>query len=374
MPELPEVETVRRGLASALELPGLAKAVPDILAGRRPGIDLSSLPRLQECHFQRSTLRYPLPIAGLQALRGSYLLAVERRSKYLWLYFSRDGRTCEADQASKDRPRSNSEAASEAANGARWAEEHKLYRLTIHLGMTGVLRVLPELPEPARHDHIWLRFALRTAKASAEHMGSRDAYLLYNDVRRFGFWELQDWQQLSEAADCSSASQLGLEPLPLTSYREQAALSLALLQGEHPAAVAGTDLAPMLYRSSRRLLRELKPWLLEGKAVCGLGNIYCSESLWHAALSPFRRTGSLSRARAERLAAAIQQTIAAAIEAGGTTLKDFRSAEGRPGYFRHELRVYGRAGAACRRPGCKGKIVKCTQGQRATYYCPECQN
>ncbi|MEM9423945.1 MAG: bifunctional DNA-formamidopyrimidine glycosylase/DNA-(apurinic or apyrimidinic site) lyase [Spirochaetota bacterium] len=342
MPELPEVETVRRGLVSALG---------PLLHGLNPerGRDVSQLPQVQEWYFARENLRYPLPIDRLRSLVGSRLLALERRSKYLLLYFVRD--------QSAIIPFTEF-----LRNIGTWGPNLGLCRVVIHLGMTGVLRLLPELPEiPGKHDHLW---------ACIQGCGTH--YLLYNDVRRFGFWDYQDFSP--SGGRFAPLASLGPEPIPWEQYCEQAPITLAL------AASSGSNgktnnpslsLGQHLYGASRKVGRKLKPWLLDGKAVCGVGNIYCSESLWLARLSPQRLACTLSRKQAGTLGEAIEQIIAAAIMAGGTTLRDFRSSAGKPGYFQQELRAYGREGENCLR--CAGRIRKIVQNQRATYFCPRCQ-
>jgi len=115
----------------------------------------------------------------------------------------------------------------------------------------------------------------------------------------------------------------------------------------------------------------VKQFLMNGEIVTGVGNIYASEALFHAGIHPSRSAGQISTPRWERLAKSIRFTLERAIDSGGSTLRDFVSAEGRPGYFQHRHAVYGRAGKAC--PACKTKIRTLRQGQRSTFFCPRCQ-
>ena len=388
MPELPEVETVRRGLAAALGLPFHRKSAEQ---GENP-IEFAALPELRRWHFARSTLRYPLPIPALEGIKGMRLLAIERRSKYLLLYFMR--------QNPDFTPESGS--GSWLANFPSWAARLQLCRVLVHLGMSGRLRITNAQPEPAKHDHLWLQLTRSTgflkAAGFASHEG-RDFYLIYNDTRRFGFWMLEGWQNSANTKNNGNAPQgpfcrVGPEPLPLEEYHFHAPLTLAWHKAEmdcsatntNPIALENGKLGEWLYHISRmrpsqgshpmlgpRTLRKIKPWILEGRAVCGVGNIYCCESLWRAGISPHKSTHSLNPAEAETLADALQQCISDAIAAGGTTIRDFHSVAGESGYFQQELCVYQRTGQQCLRPGCTTKIEKCTQGQRSTFYCPSCQ-
>ena len=123
----------------------------------------------------------------------------------------------------------------------------------------------------------------------------------------------------------------------------------------------------------------LKAALLDQTLIAGLGNIYVSEALWRAGLSPRRAAGTIASAngkvsqRAERLASAIRSVIADAIEAGGSSLRDYVHADGSLGYFQHSFSVYDREGEPCRKPGCKGTVARIVQSGRSTFYCPLCQ-
>jgi formamidopyrimidine-DNA glycosylase len=154
----------------------------------------------------------------------------------------------------------------------------------------------------------------------------------------------------------------------------------------HPM-LAGLGIEPTGNELGGRLLADLfrgrkaplKAALLDQRLIAGLGNIYASEALWRAGLSPRRRAGTLAagagrpNARASRLAASIRSVIAEAIEAGGSSLRDHAGADGQPGYFQHSFSVYDREGEACRRPGCGGRIRRIVQAGRSTFHCPRCQ-
>ena len=364
MPELPEVETVRSGLAKAF---GFQQSSSNWVA------NISELPRLQGWHFARPNLRYPLPMEKLHGLNGAFLLSIERRSKFLLLYFSHI------------LPPPNIALHELGQNIQTWGPKLQLSRVVIHLGMTGVLRILPALPhELGKHDHLWALFhvASNAAPENVEQQTQGESqteqhYLLYNDVRRFGSWGYQELAEFSQTVQPFGS--LGCEPIPLEQYRLQAPLTLALADAEKtPKPVAFNRscrsfvaLAEHLYHSSRKTRRPIKPWLLDGKVVCGVGNIYCCESLWLAGIQPQKSACELSYRQAIKLAEAIATTISAAIKAGGTTLKDFRSSTGKPGYFQQKLCVYGREGKGC--PSCNQAITKLVQAQRPTYYCPQCQ-
>jgi formamidopyrimidine-DNA glycosylase len=129
--------------------------------------------------------------------------------------------------------------------------------------------------------------------------------------------------------------------------------------------------ANYLFQRSRKRKQAIKPFIMDSKIVVGVGNIYASEALFQAGIRPTMAAGRVSRARYERLVLAIKNVLSAAIESGGTTLRDFTNGEGKPGYFQQELQVYGRAGEKCR--VCGRTIKQIQQAQRASYYCPNCQ-
>ena len=202
--------------------------------------------------------------------------------------------------------------------------------LIVHLGMSGNLRVLPAATPLLKHDHVELQldsgFTLRL-----------------NDPRRFG----SCLYTTDDPARHPLLRELAPEPL-------EPAFDGAYLQGV-----------------TRRRRVAIKPLLLNGRLISGVGNIYASEALFRARIRPRRAARSLTLAECLRLAAAIRRVLAAAIRAGGTTLRDYVGADGDPGFFRQKLYVYERAGLPCRR--CRTSIRQVTQGQRSTYYCPRCQ-
>jgi formamidopyrimidine-DNA glycosylase len=274
VPELPEVETVVRGLRPCLE-------------GRR-------LVRVEQ---RRADLRFPLPPKFASRLRGRVVRHVGRRAKYIVIYLD-DGQV-----------------------------------LLCHLGMSGrVLLVDRDAPPPGRHDHIIL----------ATDQGQE---IRYNDARRFGMMDLTD--------------EVGLVGHPL----------LANL-GPEPLSNSfnGPELAKRL--AGKRV--SIKAALMDQRVVAGLGNIYVSESLFLAGLSPRRQAYTVQGGRAERLAAAIRDVLTRAIDAGGSSLRDYVQTDGELGYFQHAWAVYDRAGESC--PGCDcdhsgGGIRRIVQSGRATYYC-----
>ena len=208
--------------------------------------------------------------------------------------------------------------------------------LLVHLGMTGTLRVMPADTPVRVHDHVDIVLG--------------DRVLRFNDPRRFG---LVLWHADGEGAVLSSAhfSKLGAEPF-----------------SEDFDVPRGGRL---LHRLSRDRIVSVKAFLLAGEAVVGVGNIYASESLFRARIDPRTAAGRISLPRYERLAQAIRETLAAAIEKGGSTLRDFVGADGASGYFQLDYFVYDRAGAPCR--VCATPIRAIRQGQRSTFHCPRCQ-
>ncbi|GHE46053.1 formamidopyrimidine-DNA glycosylase [Camelimonas fluminis] len=301
MPELPEVETVRLGLAPVLTGATIARV-----------------------EINRPNLRFPFPDSFANRLTGQTVISLGRRAKYLL-----------ADLSSGE-------------------------VLAMHLGMTGRFTIhAPDggpaeaqetvsspgafyynnviTPQgagaPSPHDHVLL------------HLGS-GATIVYNDARRFGFMEL-----VARAALDSHPlfRNIGVEPLGN-------ALSGGLLR----QLIAGKA-AP------------LKAALLDQRLIAGLGNIYVSEALHRAGLSPYRKAGTLDEVEAGRLAGVIRDVLTEAVAAGGSTLKDFHHADGALGYFQHAFRVYDRAGSPCPTPGCNGVITRAVQSGRSTFWCESCQ-
>jgi formamidopyrimidine-DNA glycosylase len=273
MPELPEVEVTRRGIAPDLE----QKTVERVI-------------------LRTPSLRYPLSPTLPSLLEGQTLLQVLRRGKYLLLHF---------------------------AHG----------HLLIHLGMSGSLRLVPASLPPEKHDHVDLVFRI----------GRMAIALRLRDPRRFG-------AMLWIAGDPS------LHPL-------LAVLGIEPLDEEFTAAWLRRELAG--------LKAAIKPTLMDGHRVVGIGNIYASESLFRAGINPRTPAGRISLARLERLVPVIKATLTAAIAAGGSSLRDFIHSDGSSGYFQQQYFVYGRTGEPCR--VCATPVKEIRQGQRATFYCPRCQ-
>ncbi len=270
MPELPEVETTRRGLEPRV----VGRTIRDVVV-------------------RNAGLRWPVTTNLASRLRGERVLAIRRRGKYLLF----------------DCPRGH---------------------LLVHLGMSGRLTVVPEDSPVKPHDHVDVRLESREA-------------LRLNDPRRFGamLWIT------GPAERHALLRRLGLEPFD------------AGFTGEARQALA----------RGRRV--AVKHFLMNARLVTGVGNIYASEALFHARIHPTTSAGRISLERWRRLADAVRATLSRALEAGGTTLRDFVSAEGRPGYFLAECAVYGREGLPCR--ACKRPVRALRQGQRSTFYCPGCQ-
>ena len=200
----------------------------------------------------------------------------------------------------------------------------------LHLGMSGRLRIVPADTPVATHDHL-------------DIVLENDWAIRFNDTRRFGsvFW---------------------LEGAPET---------FSLLAHLGPEPLGDAFDGDWLYARSRGKRASVKTFIMDSATVVGVGNIYAQESLFLAGIHPSRPAGRISEARYQRLALAIRSVLAKAIEAGGTTLRDFTSADGQPGYFAQQLLVYGRAGEPC--PQCAEPLRGGRHGQRSTVYCPRCQ-
>ncbi|MDO9384035.1 MAG: bifunctional DNA-formamidopyrimidine glycosylase/DNA-(apurinic or apyrimidinic site) lyase [Hyphomicrobiaceae bacterium] len=294
MPELPEVETVRRGLEPLIE-------------GQR-------IVRVEQ---RRPDLRFPLPENFAARLEGKTITTLARRAKYLQMRLS-SGET-----------------------------------LVMHLGMTGrftvsqtksTARTKPgnfthEAGEHAKHDHVVFHLKSGTV-------------VTYNDARRFGFMLLMSQDELETHP---LFAHLGVEPFG----NEFNADYLA-----RRAAGKGVD---------------LKAFLMDQRIVAGLGNIYVCEALHRAGLSPNRGAKSLADRkgrptdRAERLVPAVKSVLTEALAAGGSTLRDYRHANGELGYFQHSFSVYGRTAKPCKKPGCRGIVRRSVSGGRSTFFCSACQ-
>ena len=286
MPELPEVETVRRGLEP-------------VLAGAR----------LTRVEARRPDLRFAFPEGFVQTLSGATILSLDRRAKYLLAPLDR-GLT-----------------------------------LVMHLGMSGRFEIAqPEgtirpgefhyAPDPnPKHAHVVFE----------TEAGGR---VTYYDPRRFGFMGLIE---TGAVADHPWFAAMGPEPL-----------SEAFDANRLVAAFKGRKQGP-------------KTLLLDQRTVAGLGNIYVCEALHRSGISPFRPAGSIARRRLPPLVAHIREILAEAIEAGGSSLKDFAQTDGALGYFQHRFRVYDREGEPCPTPGCCGTIAREVQAGRSTFYCATCQ-
>jgi formamidopyrimidine-DNA glycosylase len=269
MPELPEVETTRRGLEP-------------YVVGRS----------IATVEVRERRLRWPIAHDLTRRLAEQRIEGLERRGKYL-LFRTAAG------------------------------------TLVVHLGMSGSLRYLPALLAHGAHDHVDLHFVGGGA-------------LRFHDPRRFGSFHL-------------------------TRSPERHALLRSL--GPEPL---GPDFdADYLWQACRGRRVAIKPHLMNGRVVVGVGNIYANEALFRAGIHPARGAGRIARTRFEPLVACVRAVLTDAIEDGGTTLRDYVSGDAAPGYFRSRLRVYERAGEPC--VGCGTPIRRRVLGQRASYFCPRCQ-
>lgn len=282
MPELPEVETVRRGLSPAME--GVV---------------------IERADVNRPDLRWPFPDRMAERLTGQRVDRLRRRSKYIL-----------ADLGSGE-------------------------TLLIHLGMSGRMTVsgdplgqfVHDHPAAQKHDHVVFHMA-------------NGARITFNDPRRFGAMDLLP---TATAEQHKLLSVLGPEPLG-NDFHEQHLID----------AFKGKN-------------TPVKSALLDQRIVAGLGNIYVCEALYRARVSPRRKTGHISAPRVAALVPIIRDVLQEAIEAGGSSLRDFRQADGELGYFQHSFDVYGREGALCRTDGCDAMIQRITQSGRSSFYCTQCQ-
>ena len=282
MPELPEVETVRRGLQPAMQDQKIMRA-----------------------EVNRPDLRWPFPPNMAQRLTGARVLRLWRRSKYILL----DLDTQET--------------------------------LIVHLGMSGRMLVsgqqigefYQEHPAPEKHAHVVF------------HM-ENETRVTFNDARRFGAMDLAPTAEVEMHKMLSS---LGQEPL--SNYLDDTYLA---------AALAGRN-------------TPIKSALLDQRLIAGLGNIYVCEVLFRAKISPMRRAKDLPKSQVGSLVPIIRTVLEEAIEAGGSSLKDYRQTGGELGYFQNSFHVYDRESEPCKHAGCGGTIARVSQSGRSSFYCPTCQ-
>lgn len=280
MPELPEVETVRRGLVASMEGTVIERA-----------------------DVNRPDLRWPFPDAMAARLAGARVTALRRRSKYILIDLD-SGET-----------------------------------LLVHLGMSGRMTVSGDPlgqfhhthPPAQKHDHVVLHMA-------------NGARVTFNDPRRFGAMDL-----FATGAGHWLLDKLGPEPLA-NDFNE-----------------------PYLIGALTTRNTPIKTALLDQSVVAGLGNIYVCEALHRAGINPTRKARQVSDTRIGALVPIIRDVIAEAIEAGGSSLRDFRQADGELGYFQHVFKAYDREGHPCPTPGCAGTIRRIVQSGRSTFYCAQCQ-
>ena len=270
MPELPEVETIRRGIA------------PHVV-GRT----------IERVVVRDRRLRWPIIRGFEKKLAGRTIKAVDRRGKYLLLDLGGD-------------------------------------RVILHMGMTGNLALVEPTRPVKKHDHLDLELA-------------GDLVLRFNDSRRFG---AALWWPASHPTHM-------------------------LLKHMGPEPFAGEFSADYLFRLSRGRRAAVKNFVMDGRVVVGVGNIYAVEALYRGGVRPMRPAGRVTGAEYGKLVKAVRDVLNDAIAAGGTTFRDFLDSQGEPGYFVQKLFVYDRAGQPCRR--CRTPIRRLVIGQRSSYYCPRCQ-
>jgi formamidopyrimidine-DNA glycosylase len=272
MPELPEVETVCRGLGQMLQ-------------GHK----------IVRVELNRPGLRYPFPPLMAERLENSCVTQIERRAKYILLHTDL---------------------------GYTWL---------IHLGMSGRIYELTGMA--GKHDHVVVHLS----------DGRRIAYC---DPRRFGFMDLILRSDINKSVHLEH---LGVEPL------------------------ADDLTAGYFHQLLAKSRRPIKTALLDQRLVVGLGNIYVCEALWQSRIHPLELASNLNRIKSAELLESIQAILRRAIEAGGSTLKDYRQVNGELGYFQHVFSVYDRAAGACQRLSCDGTIERISQSGRSTFFCPSCQ-
>lgn len=274
MPELPEVETIKNGIAKSI---GCCK--------------------IRSVSVRQSKLREPVPADIAQKASGAKIIGYLRRAKYIIINLD---------------------------NGLS---------LIWHMGMSGKVTICNQLPEPlGKHDHI----IIETDKG----------YMVYNDPRRFGLFTYAPTQELQ---DFHLFADLGIEPFDPN------------LNAEY------------LSDKLKKKKIAIKPALLDQSIIVGIGNIYASEILYDTAISPLRPADKISKEECQNIIAATQKILMRAIEAGGSTLHDYKKTDGSLGYFQNQHKVYGKEGQKCPDCTCQSGICKIVQGGRSTFYCPQKQ-
>lgn len=279
MPELPEVETVCRGLAVKL----VGQTIHNVL-------------------LHRSGLRQPFPLDFAQHVSGAKVTAITRRSKYALIHLSNKG------------------------------------VIILHLGMSGRLSFVDAATKPGKHDHAVFQFG-----PARQKQGSWEQ-VFFNDARRFG------------VLDYTTEQQLDTHPL------------LAKL-GTDPFSDQVTG--PWLFAQLQARKIPMKNALMDQGIVAGLGNIYVCEALFGARIHPLRRSDQVTKAEAGRLVTSMRAVLTKAIDAGGSTLRDYMNTDGGIGYFQTSFKVYGRENEPCSR--CRTPIERIVQAGRSTFFCPVCQ-
>jgi formamidopyrimidine-DNA glycosylase len=277
MPELPEVETTRRGIEPHLK----NRIIQDIIV-RQP------------------SLRWLVPEHMASKYPGQKIIGVIRRGKYLLIQTS--------------------------------SKDHINATILIHLGMSGSLRILEQRDLPGKHDHI-------------DILLDNNKLLRFHDPRRFGAF-----------LDCPAD-----EPL-----------SHKLLAKLGPEPLSDDFSGEYLYQRSRNRTLSIKSFIMDSHVVVGLGNIYATETLFEAGIHPTLAAGKISRKRYANVVLQAKKIIDNAIQQGGTTLRDFVNVSGKPGYFKQQLKVYGRENQPC--IYCQTLIRRLKQNQRSSWYCPQCQH
>ena len=315
MPELPEVETTRRGLAEHL----IGATITDVI-------------------IRNPKLRWQIPKNLPALLRGQKILTLTRRAKYLL---------------------------ADCGNGT----------LILHLGMSGSLRILPHNTPPEKHDH----FDLVLSPPSTVRPDNSASDLLDSGLRTFSAELVEGWAD-SCAATSSARTDFSTHKIMrlrdprrfgAVLWHEGDAATHPLLATLGPEPLEEHFNARYLYQATRGRSISIKQCIMDNHVVVGVGNIYANESLFRSGIKPQLAAGKLSLPRCEKLVSEIRATLRAAIEKGGSTLRDFVHSDGSSGYFQQEYFVYGRTGEPCRKCGALIKQIK--QGQRSSFYCETCQ-